>query len=136
MATLVGDWTMQGTHPMLPGRDLRGRATFAWIESGAFLVLRTTNDDPDIPNGVAVFGTDDATNVGRMLYFDVRNVSREYEWSIAGRVWTWSRNDPAFSQRMDMTIGEDGRTIAATGQMSRNGAPWEPDIQLTYTRAR
>jgi hypothetical protein len=69
-----------------------------------------------------------------MLYFDVRNVSREDRWTISGNVWTWSRNEPRFSQRMVLTIAEDGQSIEAKGQMSQNGQPWEPDLQLTYSR--
>jgi hypothetical protein len=33
-----------------------------------------------------------------------------------------------------LTIAEDGQSIEATGQMSRNSQPWEPDLQTTYSR--
>ena len=69
-----------------------------------------------------------------MLYFDVRNVSREYRWTISGNVFTWLRDEPGFAQRVVLTIANDGQSIEARGQMSRNGQPWEPDLQLTYTR--
>jgi len=69
-----------------------------------------------------------------MLYFDVRNVSREYRWTISSNVWTWSRDKLGFSQRMVLTIANDGLRIEAKGQISRNGKSWEPDLQLTYTR--
>ena len=50
-----------------------------------------TMDEPEIPNGVAILGTDDAhSNAGAMLYFDDRGVSREYRWTISGSVWRWS----------------------------------------------
>lgn len=39
-----------------------------------------------------------------------------------------------FSQRMVLIIADGGQSIAAKGQMSRNGQSWEPDLQLTYTR--
>ncbi len=61
-----------------------------------------------------------------MLYFDVRNVSREYRWTISSNVWTWSRDELGFSQRMVLTIANDGLRIEAKGQMSRNGKSWEP----------
>jgi len=35
---------------------------------------------------------------------------------------------------MLLTIAEDGQSIEAKGQMSQNGQPWEPDLQLTYSR--
>jgi hypothetical protein len=137
LAGLVGEWTTIGMHPMLPGKTLHGRATFGWLESGAFLLIHMHTDEPEIPDGVAIVGTDDATpDAGAMLYYDVRNVSREYRWTISDRVFTWSRDDPGFSQRMVFNIAEDGHRIDAQGHMSRNGQPWEPDLQLTYTRVR
>jgi hypothetical protein len=36
---------------------------------------------------------------------------------------------------MLLAIAEDGRTISSWGEMSRDGQTWEPDLQLTYTRA-
>ena len=69
-----------------------------------------------------------------MLYFDVRNVSREYRWTISGNVFTGSHEEPGFSKRNVLTFAEDGQRIDAQGQMSRNGQPWEPDLQLTYSR--
>jgi hypothetical protein len=135
LAALVGEWTTVGTHPMVPGKTFHGHATFSWLESGAFLLVHMHIDEPEIPDGVAILGTDDATpEAGALLYFDVRNVSREYRWTIAGNVWTWSRDAPGFSQRMVLTIAEDGQSIEAQGQMSRNGQSWEPDLQLTYSR--
>lgn len=135
LAVLVGEWATEGTHPLLPGRTFHGHTTFEWIESGAFLLSRMQIDEPDIPDGVAILGTDDAlTDAGTMLYFDVRGVSREYHWSVSGSTWTWSRDDPAFRQRVALTIADDGRRIVSKGEMSRAGADWEPDLQLTYTR--
>jgi hypothetical protein len=121
---------------MLPGQTLRGRATFSWLESGAFLLYHSYTDAQDVPEGVAIIGTDDALpDNGAMLYFDARNVSREYRWSMSRNVLTWWRNAPGFSQRMVLTISEDGQTIEAQGQMSRNDQAWEPDLQLTFTRS-
>jgi hypothetical protein len=135
LAVLVGEWTTVGAHPMLPGKTLHGHTTFSWLDSGAFLLVHMHIDEPDIPDGVAVLGTDDATpDAGAMLYFDIRNVSREYRWTISGNVLTWSRNAPDFAQRMVLTVAEDGRRIEAKGEMSRNGQTWEPDLQLTYSR--
>ena len=135
LAVLIGEWTTIGAHPMLPGKTFHGRATFTWLQSGAFLLFQSHIDEPEIPDGVAILGTDDAAlDAGAMLYFDVRNVSREYRWTISGNVWTWSRDEPGFSQRMVFTIADDGQSIEATGQMSRNSQPWEPDLQTTYSR--
>jgi hypothetical protein len=135
LAILVGEWATLGTHPMLPGKTFHGHASFTWLESGAFLLFHSHIDESEIPDGVAILGTDDSNaDAGAMLYFDVRNVSREYRWTISGNVWTWSRDEPDFSQRMVLTVAGDGQSIEAKGQMSRNGQSWEPDLQLTYTR--
>ncbi len=132
---LVGTWHTTGTHPLVPGTTFHGRTSFAWIEGGAFLVMRSQIDEPEIPSGIPVFGTDDATGECVMMYFDERGVSRRYQATLRDHVWTWWRDSPEFSQRMVGTIAADGRTIVARGEMSRNGAGWEPDLELTYTRA-
>ena len=131
---LVGTWRTIGTHPLVPGTTFHGRTSFSWMEGGAFLLMHSQIDEPEIPSGIAVFGTDDATGECSMLYFDERGVSRRYEVSLRNNVWTWWRDDPAFSQRMVGTIEADGRTIVSRGELSRDGAAWEPDLALTYTR--
>ena len=108
LAALVGEWTTVGTHPLVPGKTFHGDAMVSWLESGAFLLFHSHIDEPEIPDGVAIFGTDNATpDASAMLYFDVRNVSREYRWTISGNVWTWSRDAPGFSQRIVLTIAEE-----------------------------
>jgi hypothetical protein len=134
LSALVGTWNTTGTHPLVPGRTFHGRASFAWIEGGAFLMMHSQIDEPEIPSAIAVFGTDDASGECSMLYFDERGVSRRYEVSLRDSVWKWWRNDPKFPQRFTATISADGRTIVARGEMSRDGASWEPDLALTYTR--
>jgi hypothetical protein len=96
--------------------------------------MRMHPDEPEFPSGVAILGIDDSLDDGSMLYFDNRVVAREYRWSFSGNVWQWWRNDPEFSQRMVVTIAEDGQTMQSVGEMSRKGAAWEPDLQLTYSR--
>jgi hypothetical protein len=135
LSVLVGTWNTVGTHPLVPGATFHGRTTFAWLEGGAFLIMHSQIDEPGIPSGIAIFGTDDTTGECSMLYFDERGVSRRYEVTLRGGVWTWWRNAPGFSQRFTGAIAADGRTIVGRGEMSRDGASWEPDLQLTYTRA-
>src|SRR4051812_10354634 len=120
---------------MVPGTTFHGRASFAWIEGGAFLIMHSEIDEKEIPSGIAIFGTDDTTGECSMLYFDERGVSRRYEVSLEGNMWKWWRDAPGFSQRFMGAIATDGRTIAARGELSRDGRNWEPDLQLTYTRA-
>lgn len=134
LGVLAGAWSTVGTHPLVPGKTFHGRTTFSWLEGGAFLIMHSQIDEPEIPSGISVFGTDDATGECAMLYFDERGVSRRYEVSFRDNVWTWSRTAPGFSQRMTATIAPDGRTIVSRGELSRDGATWEGDLELTYTR--
>jgi hypothetical protein len=134
LSVLVGTWSTIGTHPLVPATTFHGRTSFAWIEGGAFLMMHSQIDEPEIPSGIAIFGTDDTTGESSMLYFDERGVSRRYEVSLRDNVWKWWRNAPGFSQRFTGTIAADGRTIVSRGELSRDGANWEPDLALTYTR--
>ena len=102
LATLdraVGTWTVTGSHPHLPGRTLRGRVAFDRLEGGAFVRMHSTMDDPEIPEGVAIFGTDDADNACTMLYFDVRGVARRYDVVLYADGFIWQRDAPQFVQR-------------------------------------
>ncbi|MGP8267955.1 MAG: DUF1579 family protein [Beijerinckiaceae bacterium] len=81
-AALVGEWTTVGTHPYVPAKTFHGRGTFEWIEGGAFLLMRSEIDEPEIPSGLAIFGSDNATGEYFMLYFDERGVSRKYNVSF------------------------------------------------------
>jgi hypothetical protein len=134
LGVLIGTWATVGIHPLLPGKTLHGRTSFTWIAGGAFLLMESRTDEPDIPSGLAIFGSDNATGECVMLYFDERNVSRRYEVRCHGHAWSWWRNAPDFSQRLTGTVSSDGRTMESHGQYSRDGAAWEPDLALTYTR--
>jgi len=135
LSVLIGTWNTSGTHPLVPGVTFHGRTSFDWLEGGAFLIMHSEIDEPQIPSGIAIFGTDDTTGECSMLYFDERGVSRRYEVSIKDNVWKWWRNTPEFSQRFAGTIAADGRTIDGRGELSRDGTNWEGDLQLKYTRA-
>jgi len=131
----VGTWIVTGSHPYLPGRTLRGRVTFERIERGAFVRMHSKMDDPEIPEGVAVFGTDSDEETWTMLYFDERSVARRYDVTIQEDGFTWSRHAPQFSQSFRVTMSKDGRTMAGEGMMKKEGAEWEPDLRLSYVRA-
>jgi hypothetical protein len=131
---LIGTWKTVGTHPLVPGITFHGRTSFEWIEGGAFIMTRSEIDEPKIPSGVAILGSDDATGECTMIYFDERGVSRNYKTSIRENEWTWMRNAPGFSQRFTGKISADGRTMESSGELSKDGKTWEPDLALTYTR--
>ena len=132
---LIGEWRTTGTHPLVPGTTFHGRTSFDWLEGGAFLRMRSQIDEPEIPSGIAIFGSDDTTGECSMLYFDERGVSRRYQTSLQANVWKWWRDAPGFSQRFVGIIAADGGTIVSHGELSRDGERWEPDLQLTYTRS-
>ncbi|HEX7964242.1 MAG TPA: hypothetical protein VF651_00880 [Gammaproteobacteria bacterium] len=131
---LVGEWTTEGTHPHVPGKVFHGRASFQWIEGGAFLMMRSETDEPEVPSGLAIFGSDNVAGECWMLYFDERGVSRNIQTAMRDGVWTWWRYNPKFSQRFTGTFTDGGRTLVSKGEMSKDGGPWEPDLQLTYKR--
>ena len=132
---LVGEWSTVGTHPLVPGTTFHGHTSFEWIEGGAFLIMHSEIQEPGIPSGVAIFGSDDSAGEYFMLYFDERGVSRKYGVTLSNNTWKWWRNAPGFSQRFTATIADDGRTIVGRGELSRDGTTWEGDLALTYTRA-
>lgn len=134
-SVLIGDWETTGKHPYFPGTVLHGRTSFEWIEGGAFLMMRSEIDEPGIPSGIAIFGSDNALEEYFMLYFDERGVSRKLEVTLRDNIWKWWRNAPGFSQRFMGTIEDGGRTIIGKGELSRDGSTWERDLDLTYKRA-
>jgi hypothetical protein len=134
LAPLIGLWRTTGTHPLVPGTTFHGRTTFEWHEHGAFVLMRSEIDEPEIPSGVAVIGSDDAAGTFTMIYFDERDVSRRYTVEVANDEVRWHRDEAGFAQRMVVTIAADGNRLDAQGTMSRDGGPWEDDLRLAYER--
>ena len=134
--SLIGTWETVGHHPMLPGKTLHGRTTFEWHEGGAFVLMRTETDEPDIPSGIAIFGNDDGAKTLTMLYFDERKVARRYEAELQGDMLRWWRTTPEFSQRYTISINHEADTMQGAGEMSKDGGPWGPDLGMSYTRMK
>jgi hypothetical protein len=131
---LIGEWTTVGSHPMVPGKTFHGRTSFDWFEGGAFLIMRSEIDEPEVPNGIAVFGSDDTQGTHHMLYFDERGVSRRYEVSLGENTLRWWRDAAGFAQRFNIRIVNGGTTMIGEGELCRDGSSWEKDLALTYTR--
>jgi hypothetical protein len=131
---LVGEWNTIGTHPALPGTILRGHVTVAWIEDGAYLQMRTEVEDERVPNGVLIFGSDDASELVTILYFDVRGVSRIFAASLDGNVLKFWRDAPGFLQRFTGTIADDHNSIQVITEISEDGSNWVIDLEQTFTR--
>lgn len=133
---LIGEWRTTGTHPLIPGVVFHGRTSFSWHEGGAFLLVRSEIDEKEIPNGVAIIGSDDAAGAYVMVYFDDRGVSRHYGVTLTGNRLVWERDVAGFAQRNTLVIDEGGFRMVGRGEMSREGGEWEGDLSLTYERVR
>jgi hypothetical protein len=134
LAPLLGEWCTTGTHPLMPGMAFRGRTSFARHQGGAFVLMRSEIEEPEVPSGVAVIGSDDAAGTLTMLYFDERGISRRYTVEVGDGEVSWHRDEAGFAQRMVLTIANSGSRLDAKGTMSHDGGPWEDDLQLTYER--
>jgi hypothetical protein len=137
LRALVGEWTTEATHPMLPSTVARGRSAVEWLEGETFLIVRARNDHPEFPDSISIIGD---TGGLRMHYFDSRGVARIYELALAGPLWTFSRMEPDFSpldfkQRLTWTFSDDGRTILVASQICEDDKTWQDDLQITFQRA-
>ena len=52
---LIGTWDTEATHPLFDG-VVQGSATYEWLEGGQFVVLRSHNDHPQLPDALVVIG--------------------------------------------------------------------------------
>ena len=134
LTPLLGTWRTTGTHPLVPGTTFHGRTSFAWHEGGAFVLMRSEIDEPEVPSGVAVIGSDDAAGTFTMIYFDERTISRRYTVEVGDGELSWHRDEAGFAQRMVVTVAGDVNRLESRGSMSHDGGPWEDDLQLTYQR--
>ena len=129
---LVGEWSIEATHPALPDTAISGRATFEWLEDQRFLVQRTHYDHPEMPDAVAVSGIVDGTPA--MHYFDVRGVHRVFGVDIAGDTWRYWNDTPGFAQRFTGRLQDGDGVIDGRAELSRDGATWALDLAITYRR--
>jgi hypothetical protein len=118
--------------PLGPG--VRGRATFEWLEGGAFLVQHSEADHAGVPIATMIIGRDDSAETYCVLYFDSRGVSRVYQMSLVSGVWKMWREAPGFWQRFTGRFSDDGMTITASWEKSGDGSNWKHDFDLTYAR--
>jgi hypothetical protein len=129
--TLIGTWATSATHPQLEGAA-PGTATFAWLEGGRFLILRTSHEHALIPNAIAVIGPPEDGDGLVMEYFDSRGVRRTYRTSLEGGLWRYWRDAPGFDQRFSATLGPD--TFEGHGELARTAGEWHDDLHVSYRR--
>ena len=139
---LVGDWTTEATHPMVPGTVITGRGRFEWLDGEEFLIFRFHYDHPEFPDAISILGDTDGL---RMHYFDARGVHRLFELTVTDDGWTvvMDRDSPAgsftsdgehFAQRMTYTFDHQDQTMSGKGQLSHDDLHWEDDLEITYRR--
>lgn len=130
---LVGEWAIEIRHPSIEG-VIRGATSFAWLEGGGYLIQRSSVENPDFPKGLMRFGP--AAAGGRIVqhYFDSRGVARIYDVDFADGVLTLSRDDPDFAQRYSGRLSDDGTTLAGAFEICHDGATWEHDFDIAYTK--
>lgn len=130
MAVLLGEWTMES--PQFP--EFRGRATFEWIEDGAYLAVRDDVEKGEFPSSTWIIGGDDSIQDCTSLYHDSRGVRRVYQTNIVDDIWQIWRNAPEFNQRFIGKIVDAGTTITGQWEMSRDGSKWAKDFDLVYRK--
>jgi hypothetical protein len=126
---LIGKWTVEV--PQFPGQH--GRASFEWLEGGAFLRFHTDAPDP-APSATLLISRDDAADIYTVFHYDSRAVSRVYQMNLQDNVWKIWRQAPGFHQRFAGTLSEDHNSIRAAWEKSADGVAWEHDFDLIYTR--
>jgi hypothetical protein len=139
LGRLIGTWEFE---PLVEGRSAgRGRATFEWIEDGAFVLERadaTWSDPGWVENAPAstraVIGWDDSTGELVQLYADSRGVLRIYRMSLTEGEWRLERAAPDFHQRFVGVFRDHGRTIDGRWESSPDGTTWELDFPITYRK--
>jgi hypothetical protein len=133
--TLIGEWTIEMTHPMVEDTVVRGRATYEWLEGGRFLIQRAVNEPPDFPDSLCVIGVMEGENYLSMQYFDSRGVHRVYAIGFDGRELTLERDAPEFAQRGSATLSDDGSTLAGVWQLNEDDQGYRDDLAFIHRRA-
>jgi hypothetical protein len=132
LAPFVGEWRWEA---FVGGQSIgAGPTVFEWLEGGAFLIEHSGAESPEFPTATTIISGDDATATYCMLHVDSRSVSRIYQMSLSDGVWQLWRYAPGFSQRFTGTFSSDGKTIRGHWEKSSDGAEWELDFELTYTK--
>jgi hypothetical protein len=132
---LIGEWTIEMTHPMVEGTVVRGRTTYEWLEGGRFLIQRAVTEHPYFPDSLCVIGVMEGENDLSMQYFDSRGVHRLYAIGFDGRELTLERDAPGFAQRVSATLSDDGSALAGVWQLNEDDQGYRDDLAFTYRRA-
>jgi hypothetical protein len=133
LGRLVGSWEIDASHPMLEDA-VQGRVEIEWLEGEKFLLHRSRNDHPEVPDSLSVIGEFEDVGLA-MHYFDSRGVHRLYRMSLGDGVWKLWRDAPGFSQRFTGNLSDDGNTLDGQWELSTDDSTWDDDLKITYGRA-
>lgn len=131
LEVLIGEWEVEV--PEFPGQ--RGRATFEWLEDGAYLRFHADAPNP-APSATLIIGRDESSGTYTVLHYDSRGVSRVYQMSFEEGIWKIWRQAPGFCQRFSGTLSRDGSSIRATWEKSPDGSSWDHDFDLIYSKIK
>jgi len=96
--------------------------------------MRQSEQSGNPPSARWAIGRDESSPDYEVLYSDNRGVSRVYGMSFSEGLWQLWRNVPGFSQRFEGRVSPDRKTITSHWEKSLDGATWEHDFDVTYTR--
>jgi hypothetical protein len=124
---LVGTWRVDMRHVALEQPAI-GRHSYEQVLDGAFVLLRATNEHPEVPDAMSLL------TGSTCHYFDVRGVARTFDLTVDDEGWQIIRRDPDFWQRSSVRfVGADA--MEGAGDNSHDGGvTWQHDFSITYTR--
>lgn len=136
---LVGDWQVRITNAsFLPSREaiIDGWMSVKWLEGGAFLIMRSQINSTVPRVSVSVISRDMQEKEYRVLYYDERGVSRNFDMSFHEGLWKMWRDASGepFFQRFEGQMSPGANEIEALWERSPDGRIWEHDFDMTYTR--
>ena len=124
---LIGGWSITMRHVAM-GQPVTGHQRYERVLDQAFVMLHWTFDHADFPDAVALM--DECA----FHYFDVRGVTRIFDFEIGPQGWSMTRRDDDFWQRCAATFVDSGM-MEARGENSHDaGVSWQHDFTMTYCR--
>jgi len=100
----VGEWVMEARFPgdqptpsSAAGDGPQVRSRFEWVLDPQFLLQRTEIPIPEAPDSLTIVSVDPQTGAYTQHYYDSRGVARLYAMTLAGGMWTLTRESPDFT---------------------------------------
>jgi hypothetical protein len=124
---LLGTWEVTMHHSDM-SEPVTGRQRYERVLDGAFVLQHWTYDHPDFPDAMALLSEH------QYHYFDVRGITRVFDFEVDDAGWSMIHLDEDLSQRQTARFhGQDA--IDSTGERSYDaGVTWQPDFTMTYQR--